>query len=73
MSNEERKALVPGKPRFQVIYISNSAHCCFQATVLDTETREPYSTAHNPCYLAVCECFEPEDADRIAAALNKEI
>ena len=40
---------------------SLSGHCCFEATVLDTEDDE-----------WVCECFDPEHAERIAKLLNKE-
>jgi hypothetical protein len=50
---------------------SQSAHCCFEATVVDT--RKPHligQTQYKDHCEAVCECFEIEDAQRIAAALN---
>lgn len=40
---------------------SQSKHCCFEWTVIDT---------HHPQNLAICECFELEDAKRICEALN---
>jgi hypothetical protein len=48
--------------RFTVLPYSRSAHCCFEATVVDTKTEEE-----------LCECFEQADADRIAAALNATV
>lgn len=63
--------------RYQIIELSQSAHCCFGYTVVDTE---------NPSYIgdqlyidhrtggvryeAVCECFSEEDANLICNALN---
>lgn len=54
-------------PRYVVSYQSESSHCCFQATVLDTRRNHSvYSEDPFP----VCECFDPDEADDIAAALN---
>jgi hypothetical protein len=44
--------------RFKVVDGSESAHCCFVATVVNDDFEE------------ICECFERADAERIAAALN---
>jgi hypothetical protein len=62
--------------RYQVVDGSQSAHCCFEATVVDTT--KPVIIAGKqwtrgdgePQWEAVCECFYREDADRIAAAMN---
>ena len=57
--------------RFKVVEGSQSEHCCFDATVVDT-TRpvligdKQYLDHFEP----MCECFERDDAERIAAALN---
>jgi hypothetical protein len=48
--------------RFKVVEKSVSAHCCFEATVIDTENDDR----------SICECFEIEDANRIAAAMNSD-
>lgn len=55
--------------RYYVIEQSQSGHCCFEATVVDS---------HTPCtaypaagrYVQVCECFNVEDAYKISDALN---
>lgn len=51
---------------------SQSGHCCFEATVVDTYkpvmvAGEHYKNQYEP----VCECFEKEEADYICAALNE--
>ena len=46
--------------RYVVHEGSDSGHCCFDASVIDTER-------DNVC---VCECFGLEEAHRIADALN---
>jgi len=46
---------------FVVLTGSDSAHCCFEFTVVE-KTGEGCKT--------VCECFDLEDAARICAALN---
>jgi hypothetical protein len=57
--------------RYKVVKGSQSAHCCFEATVVDT-TRpvmigdEHYERQYEP----ICECFEERDAAVIAGALN---
>ena len=61
--------------RYKVVNYSQSAHCCFEYTVVDTCRPEiiggeQYVGQHGPQYEAVCECFEWEDADNICTALN---
>lgn len=62
--------------RFEVRVGSQSQHCCFYATVVDTTKPfmigdEQYCGRTGPEYEEVCECFDEEAADRIAAALNR--
>jgi len=57
--------------RFIVVAGSQTAHCCFDATVVDTDKPTMIGGKHyNNEYEPVCECFEVGDAERIAAALN---
>lgn len=65
--------------RYKVVLGSESAHCCFDATVVDT-TRPIINADGNLAtkfgsneiyYKAVCECFDIEAANQIAAALNR--
>lgn len=62
--------------RYRVEPGSMSAHCCFEATVVDThKPHKPYySTVRGKMvqdYEPVCECMEPNAAAMIAEALNK--
>lgn len=65
--------------RYKVIDGSQSAHCCFVATVVDTTKHvliggKPYMARGGlPQYEAVCECFEDADATMICAALNATV
>jgi hypothetical protein len=52
--------------RYKVVDGSQSGHCCFDATVVDTTKPTGYRDHCEP----MCECFERADAERIAAALN---
>lgn len=45
--------------RYQVVVGSQSCHCCFEATGVDTSRPN-----------TVCECFSMEDAQLICDALN---
>lgn len=54
--------------RYIVIEGSESAHCCFTATVVDTQIPNPSFSHGN----TVCECFDMESAQKIAAALNAD-
>jgi hypothetical protein len=61
--------------RYKVVDGSLSAHCCFEATVVDTQKPVmlggvPYIRDGEPRFESVCECFEVEDAELICAALN---
>ena len=61
--------------RFTVMEKSQSAHCCFEATVLDTKKPtmirdKQYADEYGGHCDAVCECFSMEEAQLIAAALN---
>lgn len=57
--------------RFKIVAGSQSAHCCFDFTVVDT-TRpkmihgEHYDNQFEP----MCECFDEAEATAITAALN---
>lgn len=57
--------------RYQVVKGSQTAHCCFEATVVDTATPlrdsgdEPMEWFED-----VCECLSVEHAEMIAKALN---
>lgn len=62
------------KVRFIVIKGSESAHCCFQATVIDTkEGKVIHSEGYELNYwdYTVCETFSIEDAIMICDALNE--
>jgi hypothetical protein len=62
------------EPRYKVIKESQSAHCCFEATVVDTHklemTLKDRDGLEYPLYSQVCECFEIMDAHKICDALN---
>lgn len=58
--------------QYKVIAGSQSAHCCFCATVVDTTKPVMIHGEHyNNEYESVCECFEIEHAQFIADALNQ--
>lgn len=59
--------------RYQIREGSQTAHCCFSYTVVDTTKREPYydRDGKTPTYEIVCECFDLEAAEAIVTALNK--
>lgn len=56
--------------RYEVHSGSESGHCCFDFTVIDT--RESHPSGRTGEYAAVCETFEREEADLIAKALNEQ-
>ena len=63
--------------RYKIVDRSQSGHCCFAYTVVDTsrpclldESGEIYVGPYGPEYEQVCECFTWEDADNICTALN---
>lgn len=57
----------PATSRYTVLPVSQSGHCCFEATVVDTT--KP-STAVAGQFEAVCECFTLGQANLVATALN---
>ena len=59
--------------RYAVVQDSQSGHCCFSATVVDTSRPKMVHGKHyNGQFESVCECFEESEARMIAAALNAE-
>lgn len=63
--------------RYIVVEKSISGHCCFEATVCDTEQPHMVHGEHyrdhftgELQYETVCECFDVEDAAMICDALN---
>ena len=63
--------LVPMEPRFQAVPCSVTNHCCFEASVVDTNHVSSRTRDGKAVYYeAVCECCELADAQRIADALN---
>lgn len=63
--------------RYAIYEGSQSAHCCFEATVVDTTKPEIIGGEHyrdsrtgQLQYQAVCECFDKSDAERVCKALN---
>lgn len=55
--------------RYVALSGSQSSHCCFTYTVLDTHSEEHINSYHG--FFPMCECFEKEAADTIVDALNK--
>ena len=55
------------RERYKAVEGSESAHCCFGATVVDTQTPHPTFAGDHDW---VCECFDMESAQKIADALN---
>jgi hypothetical protein len=61
--------------RYIIYNGSKSGHCCFEATVMDTTKPEIIGGEHyedkgGKHYETVCECFEMDNAIKIAKALN---
>lgn len=54
--------------RYKIINVSGSSHCCFEATVVDTEKKDEEFGCEDG-YI-VCECFNVESAELICKALN---
>lgn len=62
MTQHQQYIVVPG---------SQSAHCCFDFTVVDTARPVLIDGQHfENRFESVCECFHEEDARLITAALN---
>jgi len=61
----------PKEERFIVKDGSNSGHCCFEYSVIDTY-RKPFKYDDGGISepYAVCECFYKQEAEEICRALN---
>lgn len=67
----QNKELQAQPGRFKVASDSQSGHCCFDYTVVDTNRpRLMHGKQYNMQFLAVCECFYEAEAEAIAAGLN---
>ena len=61
------------KERYKIVEGSESAHCCFDATILDTHQPEDCTKADGtPYYYNLAECFHIEDATLIVNALHQQ-
>lgn len=54
------------EPRYVIVVGSTSAHCCFEASVIDM------AVVHAGQHDTVCECFTMQDAKLVCAALNAQ-
>lgn len=79
MSMLEKGTVHVEGPRYRVAPYSQSSHCCFDATVLDT-TKPYFISDEHYCgtngylhYDTVCESFTVSEAVMIAEALNAAI
>jgi hypothetical protein len=64
--------------RYKIVGYSQSAHCCFSCTIVDTTKPIMIGGEHyidhrseEPEYEPVCECFDEADAELIVVALNE--
>ena len=59
-------------PRYKMIAGSSTGHCCFTASVVDTErlVKDGDGVVEYDRFEVVCECFEEGAAMQIADALN---
>lgn len=58
--------------RYEVVEGSQSAHCCFEFTIVDTTKPTMIGgKQYNNQFEPVCECYTREDADTICTALNR--
>lgn len=55
--------------RYKIIEGSESTHCCFTHTVVNTHIQ---SFPNLPYFETVAECFSKEDAELVCKALNLE-
>lgn len=53
--------------RYKVIESSVTAHCCFEASVIDTTINKDLSAEY-----VMCECFSIPHANKICELLNKD-
>lgn len=64
---KQTQEILDKEKRFVVLVGSESAHCCFDATIVDTQTLDSLGNPSN-----IAECFDMNDALRIAEALNEK-
>lgn len=59
--------------RYKVVIGSQSCHCCFNFTIVDTtKPLEKYEGFDDlPEFDSVCECFDMEQANLICRSLNE--
>jgi len=71
-TEEARSSAATGSAnRYKVVDGSQSCHCCFSETVVDTTKPVMIGGKHYESqYEAVCECFDAADAKLICDALN---
>ena len=53
--------------RYKIVEGSESGHCCFYYTVVDTSAT---AHEHTKKFKSVAECFDDEDAKAVCKALN---
>lgn len=53
--------------RYKIVEGSESGHCCFYYTVVDSSQKE---YEHGKKFKSVAECFDDEDAKSVCKALN---
>lgn len=59
--------------RYKVVKGSQTAHCCFEATVVDMTLPIMIGGKHyKERYEAICECMDYSEAKRIAQAMNEK-
>jgi hypothetical protein len=59
------------EPRFKVVSGSQSCHCCFKYTVVDSTKPDMIGDEqYKDHFESVCECFEEADARKVCDALN---
>lgn len=71
VKGEEKRRAPSAKPRYKLVDKSQSAHCCFEATIVDTT--KPYmifGEQYLDRYEEVCESFSKDHAQLICDALN---
>jgi len=57
--------------RYAIVEGSQTGHCCFNYTVVDTAKPSLVNGEHyKGQFVEVCECFDEEDAKLICDALN---
>lgn len=61
------------KERYKIVEDSESGHCCFDVTILDTHRPKAYTNIDGkPFYYNLAECFYAEDAENIVKALHQQ-